>query len=134
MMKTATEVHDGVQAAAMQASPATRVVEAMLPGQAIRQGDIYLIRLAAIPPNLPPVAPGRQLAPGTTRGSRHCVDGSVSLYEIPGAGRLDGPLVVATERFRVTHPEHAHFSLPPGAYQVRYQRNFAVESIERVMD
>lgn len=134
MTKTATEAHNIVEAAAAKARPETRVIEDMQPGQAIRQGDIYLIRLEARPAKLPPAAPGRQLAPGTTRGSRHCVEGPVTLHELPDAGRLNGPLVIATERFLVTHPEHAHFSLPPGAYQVRYQRNFAVERIERVMD
>jgi hypothetical protein len=34
---------------------------------------------------------------------------------------LVGPLVVSKDRFELTHPEHAHFSLPAGTYQVIYQ-------------
>jgi hypothetical protein len=125
-----------IQAAAEQACPDTRVIRTIEVGQAIRQGDIYVTRVAD-----KRIAHGgetaeRQLAPGTSRGSRHCVAGAVSVYRpVPGDGQLAGPLIVALERFKVTHPEHAHFSLPPGTYRVTYQRDFNRErEVVRVSD
>ena len=100
-----------------------RWVRTCRPGDEIRQGDVYLYPTAA------PADPGRevsskQLAPGDTPGSRHIVEGSVLIYAPPAPGVLQGPLVHAQERFTLTHPEHAHISLPAGWYEVRYQRDF----------
>jgi hypothetical protein len=43
-----------------------------------------------------------------------------------------GPIIEATEAFMIQHPEHAHFQLPAGTYQVTYQLDFATR--ERVRD
>jgi hypothetical protein len=124
-----------IQAAAEKARPDTRVIKKIEVGQAIRQGDIYVTRLADERVRHGGETAERQLAPGTTRGSRHCVEGNVEVYlPAAGDGRLTGPLIVARDRFTVTHPEHAHFSLPPGAYRVTYQRDFNRQEVERVSD
>lgn len=89
---------------------------------ACRQGDIYLWRLPEIPKGCKPRS-DRQLALGKTVGSRHVCEAGPKLYDLPAgsANALLGPVIEAPERFTVTHPEHAHISLPSGTYQVGYQ-------------
>lgn len=124
-----------IQKAAEKSLPKLRHIEEIEVGQAIRQGDIYVTRLERAPKRNGGVTGERQLAPGTSRGSRHCVAGKVTVY-LPSEddGRLTGPLVDAHDRFTVTHPEHAHFSLPAGFYRVTYQRDFNVREVSRVYD
>ena len=128
-----------VEAAAKSPNTETRRVEKIEVGQAIRQGDIYLTRIN----DGHPVGKRRkdhQLAPGTSQGSRHIVEGAgVKVFE-PGPLRsslvapdaLLGPIIVAEQAFAVTHPEHAHFDLPPGTYQCTFQKD--ARTLERVQD
>ena len=80
----------------------------------------------------------RQLAPGVSKGSRHIVSEGPTLFEAPNAGSwrgvLNGPLVVSKERFKLTHPEHAHFELPAGSYAVFYQADVQRDVIRRALD
>lgn len=89
---------------------------------ALRQGDIYIWRLPALPKGCTQRA-DRQLALGQSVGSRHVAEAGPVLYDLPEKARhpLLGPVIEAPERFTVTHPEHAHLSLPSGTYQVGYQ-------------
>lgn len=135
MELTAEQVRQQIERAAQQASPRLRKVAVIQPGEAIRQGDIYVVRIAKAPKQVGMLTANRQLAPGQTRGSRHVVEGELKVYEAPERGSpLEGPVVVATKAFRVTHPEHAHFELPAGTYRVLYQRDFSREELERVYD
>lgn len=107
-------------------------------GDYCRQGDIYLTRIdkADMPDEVKPIANSSlQLAPGETQGSRHCLKSlrGVTLYAVPNAGPLDGPIIEAQRRFTVTHPEHGDRSFPAGVYAVTYQRAFADE-LRRVQD
>ena len=79
--------------------------------------------------------PAAQLAPGTTRGSRHILDSldGVELYIVKDADALTGPLVVTLKERVVTHPEHGDVILPPGCYAITYQRAYADE-LRRVAD
>lgn len=132
---TATEAHGAVEKAATEPNRDLRMIEKIEIDQVVRQGDIYVQRIRKA--DVPKTAPygTTQLAPGNTQGSRHIVKGSVDLRAPEkGADALKGPYILAKERFEVTHPEHAHFSLPPGTYRVTYQRDFAQEEIARVMD
>ena len=121
-------------AAERHANPEVRFVRTMQVGQWVRQGDINIARVGDR------AARGtetwrRQLAPGETQGSRHVVaDGGVRVYLPAKPGPLVGPVIVAKERCVVTHPEHAHVSLPSGTYAVTFQRNYAMEEITRVQD
>lgn len=111
--------------------------EAATPGDSFRQGDIYLTLLPGVPANAVPAKAVEQLAPGTTQGSRHCLDSlkGVKMFTIAGAGELDGPVVLITEPRTITHPEHGDVRLPAGCYGVRYQRNLdAHERVQRVLD
>lgn len=100
-----------------------------------QQGDIYIRKLAHIPEQAQrdTHATG-QLAPGSTQGSRHCVDPTaVALFVQRNASALEGPILQATNTFTITHPEHGHIILPPGIYHVVYQRAFADE-LRRIAD
>jgi hypothetical protein len=117
-------------------------------GEVARQGDVYLHKVNKhsdiydIHTLLRRVdGPGeetqnRQLAPGSTKGSRHILVGEgLTIYEPPaGASPLEGPYIEATEEFMLTHPEHGDHKLAPGKYVTTYQRDFSAEEIRRVMD
>ncbi len=130
----AQEAQRKIVDAARKSKHALRVIKRINEGEAVRQGDIYVTRLKTLPGHGNELA-ARQLAPGASRGSRHCAEGEVKIYAPPaGATPLTGPFIVATEGFRITHPEHAHFEMPAGVYQVTYQRDFAREGLFRVED
>jgi len=132
---TAAEAQIKIEQAAAEAKSGLREIARIEVGQAIRQGDVYLRRLAAFPAAHGNETPNRQLAPGTTQGSRHCVEGEATIYApLEMADRLTGPVIEARGRIVITHPEHAHFALPAGFYQVTYQRDFAQEEVDRVED
>lgn len=100
-----------------------------------QQGDLYFAKLAAVPRDARPwpFAHG-QLAPGTTQGSRHCVDSTrVRLWLLPQPTALEGPIIEAPDGVEITHPEHGHLLFPPGVYQVTFQRAYADE-LRRVAD
>lgn len=110
-----------------------RFARTMQTGEWVRQGDVYIVRLNddAKTSDTPHV---RQLAPGTSKGSRHVVAGKAKVYAPLGEDPLVGPTIVAKARFVVEHPEHAHVSLPAGRYGVRYQQDIAREERARVLD
>lgn len=137
-MKTATEVLSEIQSAAAETRPDVRRVATMKPGEYARQGDVYVTRLNELPELGKPYE-GRQLAPGTSKGSRHVVALSVDadLFDVVQPGPLDGPIIDAKSRLLIEHPEHGHLDLPPGVYAVTYQRDYAREradEIRRVAD
>lgn len=99
-----------------------RFVRTAQVGDPIRQGDIYIQRVADDYPRGTQV--GQQLAPGTSKGSRHVAEGCKVFACTAEALRdepLHGPVIVAEQRFTVRHPEHADVSLPSGTYRVGYQ-------------
>ncbi len=117
-------------------SKSQRFPEAASPGDCFRQGDLYLTLLDGIPKGaVREKQPDRQLAPGTTQGSRHCLDSlaGVKAYRLADPTPLDGPILDLAEERTVEHSEHGHVTLPPGVYGVTYQRQFADE-IRRVQD
>lgn len=134
--RKAVAAQRSIERAAKAARPQVRVIEAIKVGQAIRQGDIYVTRIAVLPAEAHARTNDRQLAPGTTRGSRHVVAGDVEVYthDAGSWSRLIGPVIVASKRFRIDHPEHAAFDLPPGVYQVTFQRDFNRGGTDRVSD
>lgn len=101
----------------------------------VRQGDVYIWAKSKVPKNAKPTQAKLQLAPGTTKGSRHCLDSldGVTVYELADANELQGPIIeLACERV-VTHPEHGDWRLGAGVYEITYQRAFA-EELRRVRD
>tara|TARA_Y100000310_G_scaffold213286_1_gene214204 strand:- start:8310 stop:8723 length:414 start_codon:yes stop_codon:yes gene_type:complete len=114
-----------------------RFPEAASNGDAFRQGDIYITKISGVLASKHRLVdqPAAQLAPGTTRGSRHILDSldGVELYIVKDADALTGPLVVTLKERVVTHPEHGDVILPPGCYAITYQRAYADE-LRRVAD
>lgn len=118
-------------------------------GDVIRQGDLYLVAIDSIPKNAKPTRE-RQLAPGTSQGSRHILVGDCEVFtmdveqvsklikkalpncDVPTA--LIGPVFRTIGEVTVGHPEHGHRTLPAGeCFAVVYQRDFA-EEVRRVAD
>lgn len=114
---------NAVKVAKSKKGPSMRMARTMeVGGPAIRQGDIYVWRIDGVP-NGATAREDRQLALGNTKGSRHVALPGPKLYDLPLNKRhmLLGPVVKAPARWEITHPEHAHYSLPSGVYQVGYQ-------------
>lgn len=120
------------------------IVDSIEINKFIRQGDVYLVRINdEIQSKLSTWANGTQVAEGTTLGSRHIVSSNVKVMRTeetdqtkssPNRDKANvvGPVIVATKRFVLSHPEHCHFDLPAGTYQVLYQVD--AKTLERVLD
>ncbi|MCC6573148.1 MAG: hypothetical protein IT462_05090 [Planctomycetes bacterium] len=132
----AQEAQRKITDAARTSKHAVREIKSLKEGEAVRQGDIYVTCLKKLPAKRGKALATRQLAPGSSQGSRHCAEGEdLTLYSpTPGSTELTGPLIVAKRNFKITHPEHAHFVMPAGIYQVTYQRDFSREGLFRVED
>lgn len=125
--------------------PEVRVIKVMKIGQVIRQGDVYLEKVKDSHPHKKEHK-GLQLAPGTSKGSRHCIheNPKIKLFlpheefiTIKGKRFFQGPVIKAgaettIESVLVTHPEHAFCKIPPGTYQTRFQTDIARQ--QRVRD
>ncbi len=131
-MKTKTII-DTIVRNSRAHSDSIRFVRTIQAGEFCRQGDVYLARVDDAHPRGQPTA-DRQLAHGTTKGSRHTAHGAVEVFESAIDDPLTGPVICATSRFELRHPEHSDFSLPSGTYQVTYQRDWAAEQRRPVMD
>jgi hypothetical protein len=141
-MQTSEEALQSIQSA--EPDTKLRVCRRIEIGGAIHQGDVYLHCVPDAHPRGQELGT-RQVAIGTTVGSRHIVEGAgVSVFagsRYPDGfnepkdiqpNALLGPLVVANEAFTLTHPEHAHHRLPAGCYQVTYQADLI--SMRAVVD
>ena len=143
-MRTVMEAWVEIEARARAtAAPEVRRVARHAVGAVARQGDVYLHAVAADHPGGARTQE-RQLVPGATQGSRHVAVGAVEVrlgttlppwvQAPPGvlAAALLGPLLRVRRRAVVTHPEHAHVSLPVGTWQVTYQLD--ARTRQRVQD
>jgi len=128
-----------------------RVIKEIAVGECVRQGDLYVIRVNDSGETSFESGNGGenttidtakfknegeyQLAPGNTMGSRHCIEDKKAVTmkrDMTNNSPVVGDLIVAKDRFTITHPEHAHHSLPAGTYLVAYQLDYATK--ERRMD
>lgn len=95
-------------------------------GEIGHQGDIYVHCAPGDHPYGPELA-SRQLAEGSTQGSRHMAVGKLKVYASiknpPSATSLAllGPVVVASEPWRLEHPEHAMHLYPAGVFAIVHQ-------------
>jgi hypothetical protein len=105
--------------------------------QLVRQGDVLIVPIDAVPANVTPVARenGRAiLAHGEATGHAHAiVEESAQLVTAADAAELY-LLVHGSEPVALTHDEHDTIMLPPGAYEVRRQREYAPEENRLVAD
>jgi hypothetical protein len=118
------------------ADDTTRVIDPTI-GIPVAQGDINLWSLPTLPSNAIETAPNCQLAPGTTRGSRHCIKQSdmphVKFYRLPQPNSLQGGIMVFDRSITIEHPEHGDHIWPAGIVAVTYQRRHAAE-VKRSQD
>lgn len=104
----------------------------------IRQGDVLVRRIKAMPRNLAPVAPenGRVvLAHGEATGHHHSFAFSdrVALFREDGSG--GGMFLSITGApAPLEHQEHTALVLEPGNYEVVRQREYHPEAVRRVED
>lgn len=131
-MNTALDTMKEIEANASTHGAEVRMVRTMKVGEWFRQGDVAVQRVDT-GAKMGAVRGSKQVAVGTSVGSRHIVEGdAVTVHENPKASDLVGPYIVAQERCILTHPEHAHVSMPAGTYVVTYQRDETTN--QRVMD
>jgi hypothetical protein len=132
-MKTAVEVIEQIHAHGQQnACDETFVVPEDFPvGQYLPQGDINIMRLAAVPEGMVETEKKAQLAPGKSRGSRHCIKAEdlqhCTFYTFSDANPLEGPVIVMDRPTTIEHPEHRDYVWPAGVVAIGYQRRFADE-------
>jgi len=137
---TVTEAHEAIVASSKSADHQLRFIAEAKPGEWARQGDCYLLRIAARDMAWQHTD-NHQLAPGVSNGSRHVAEDKVLVFisnesrlimQLPnGKALLLGPQLTCDERFLITHPEHAHYSLPAGAWQIGYQLDFTRQQAVR---
>lgn len=113
----------------------THELSVMSAGDAWAQGDVLITCLGCVPAECEPMMAERQLAPGTTQGSRHCIVdlAGVEMFRLKDATPLDGPVFRSDRKIEIDHPEHGNLIVPPGVYGVTYQRQYA-EELRRVQD
>lgn len=131
----------------------TATVGTVSAGDVVRQGDLYLVCLSGHEPPKDQLqrTTERQLARGSTQGSRHVLRGRCRIFTAPDAtdlihrvhaacpptgdllvpGRdepLIGPVFRTDGPVEVDHPEHGNRVLPKGEwFATVYQRAFAEE-------
>lgn len=105
-------------------------------GDGVWQGDLGIEIVAAVPDEYVqvknPMAADKQLVPGNTQGSRHCLDSlrGVTIYRPAkwDAESLQGPCLVLAQARTITHPTHGDVIIPAGRTVLcRYQREFDAE-------
>lgn len=103
-------------------------------GDTFRQGDVYITLIEAVPAGSQILkAVPKQLAPGKTQGSRHCLKSTrgVKAYALKEPNAYDGPVIELTKPNVITHPEHGDVSLPCGIYAISFQRTEDSEGRQR---
>jgi hypothetical protein len=140
LMKTKVEQHaDRIKRLVGKEKVSTKTVESMEVWDRVRQGDLYLRMLPAVPKTAVLVEkPLRQLAPGTSMGSRHCIKiehmAHTRVY-VDARNPLCGPVLDALCPVEIEHPEHGNIVLPAGAYRVTFQRQAnPAGDLRRVVD
>ena len=135
---TAVQARERIEREAKEkAVQEVRRIKSIEIGKVVSQGDIYIHRVADDHKHGKELK-SRQLALGNTQGSRHVAESPSKVFEgvkLPGycdARTFMGPLVKALKRFTVSHPEHAHVSLPAGCYQITHQTDS--RTMSRVQD
>ncbi len=139
---TALEAHLAIEVAGREnAVHDRRVVPIMDVGQVVRQGDVYIHRVADGHKRgaMRRGEDARQVAVGNTVGARHyamspsvAYDGVVAPDWCDQQTTAIGPVIASPDRWTLTHPEHAHVEFPAGTYQVTHQID--TRTMRRVQD
>lgn len=105
-------------------------------GEHVAQGDINFIAIPKVPENAILIKnPDLQLAPGTSKGSRHCLNSTdnVRVYKLQNPNSLQEVVLEFMGETIITHPEHGNQIWNEGLVLVAFQRQFA-KDIRRVND
>lgn len=107
-------------------------------GKYAAQGDVNFIFLPKVPKGAVKAEPISQLAPGNTRGSRHCIRLTdmkhVQFFKLRHPNPLQGLILVFNKETTIEHPEHGDHVYPAGTIvAVTYQRRYADE-LRRIED
>ena len=137
-MNEATKVFRGIESAALKTRDnSLQRVGILSPGDFVSQGDINIWCLPEIPEGAIKVAVEAQIAPGTTRGSRHCIKQSdlskVTQYKLNNSNAIQGPIFELHSPITIEHPEHGDQVHSSRFIFISYQRRFSDE-LERVLD
>jgi hypothetical protein len=130
-------VMEKIQKGAQENVSEVRFIKKIEIGQVIRQGDIYIHRVSE-DHNHGTATKNRQLAIGTSQGSRHILVGDCEIFEGTTAPEwcasnvFLGPFFKLKNRAVVEHPEHAYVDLPGGYYQITHQMD--ARTLRRVAD
>ena len=118
--KHAASIRDGL--AKIQPGEPHTISDAAATGDGFAQGDLSIILVDAIPDGYKriqtPTDKDRQLVPGNTEGSRHCLDSldGVELYRHENWNQnydgLMGPLFRLSKERTITHPKHGDITIP----------------------
>lgn len=131
---TVQAANHAIRKAAEKAKHRHVTVPEMRVGQMFCQGDVGILAVRTLPKGATKIdrPPNGQVAPGNTKGSRHCIDGSeaVTYYRFPG-DPLSDMGIESAETWTLRHPEHGHATFGPGRYQLIHQQN---EQRQRVLD
>ncbi len=119
------------------ADDSLKIVSGVQPWQHSSQGDVDFVKLPKLPSAGIEAAPVSQLAPGTSKGSRHCIRESdiskITFWKLPNPNPLQGLILEFAEPIVIEHPEHGDQKLEPGIWFVKFQRRHADE-VKRISD
>ena len=136
MEEQVARIRDGKEENVKPGSP-ERFTAAASKGDCIRQGDLYLVIGDAIPGDGFKLIENhddlnKQLVPGNTQGSKHCLDSlvGVKLYRPEKFDNEStiGPVLELSHDRVVQHPTHGHVTLLAGTIvECHYQREYDAE-------
>lgn len=119
------------------ADDSLKVVANVKPWQHSSQGDVDFVKLPHIPPTAIECDSVIQLAPGTSKGSRHCIRlidiPNIRFWKLRNPNQLQGHILECLKPIVVEHPEHGNQELEAGIWFVKFQRQHAIE-LKRIQD
>lgn len=101
------------------------------------QGDVEVIKVPSVPKNLKPfVGFNGILAEGLANSGRHRIlDKDMASIEAFKFGEeYDGPMLVASKAWTLTHPNHKWATFPAGCYQVKFPREMHLGEMRKQQD
>ena len=102
-----------------------------------RQGDVLIVPVAQMPADLEPIArEGNRvvLVHGEATGHAHAIKGErAALFRDPKLAAIF-MLVSGDEPVALEHDEHDPIAIPPGAYRIVRQREYAPVDVRFVAD
>ncbi len=96
-----------------------------------RQGDVFIMTVASIPPGAEPLRHG-VLVEGEATGHSHVVEDLDAAQVFRSGDNLY--LRVVGRAVRIVHQEHGPITLSPGTYRVWKQREYIPGSVRAVAD